>query len=84
MAISRYHLQYCIALPEMVPGDSHGPKGPRNDMEVVNVGRGLAPAANSVTHYQGKVHACSCDAEEYNILKLLTATAGASPRPTAT
>ena len=36
VAISWYHLHHCIILPEVVPGDSHGPDGPRNDMEVGN------------------------------------------------
>ena len=35
MAISRYHFTHCTALLEIVPGDCHGPKGPRNDTVVV-------------------------------------------------
>ena len=31
VAISGYYLYECMALSEMVPGDSHGPNGPRND-----------------------------------------------------
>ena len=32
VAISRYHPPRCIAKFKIVPGDCHGPKGPRNDM----------------------------------------------------
>ena len=35
MAISQYHFTHCTALLEIVPGDCHGPKGPRNDTVVV-------------------------------------------------
>ena len=35
MAISRYYFTHCTALLEIVPGDCHGPKGPRNDTVVV-------------------------------------------------
>lgn len=35
VAISWYYLHGCMALLEMVPGDFHGPNGPRNDMLVV-------------------------------------------------
>ena len=31
MAISRYDVCFCAAVRWMVPGDSHGPYGPRND-----------------------------------------------------
>ena len=33
-AISRYHPPHSIAPLKLVPGDSHGPNGPRNDMVV--------------------------------------------------
>ena len=31
VAISRYDVCFCAAVRWMVPGDSHGPYGPRND-----------------------------------------------------
>ena len=35
VAISWYHFTHCTALLEIVPGDCHGPKGPRNDTVTV-------------------------------------------------
>ena len=34
MAISRYNVCYLVAVRWMLPGDSHGPNGPRNDRKI--------------------------------------------------
>ena len=36
MAISWYHSSTCGAVTNIVPGDCHGPKGPRNDTVVIS------------------------------------------------